>query len=34
MKNDHNDDIGLHLDFLDRIEDELENNPLNEEQKN
>ena len=35
MKNEqNNDDIGLHLDFLDRIENELSNNPLNEEQKN
>ena len=35
MKNEqNNDDLGLHLDFLDRIEDELEHNPLNEEQKN
>jgi hypothetical protein len=35
MKNEqNNDDIGLHLDFLDRIGEELEINPLNEEQKN
>jgi hypothetical protein len=35
MKNEqNNDDIGLHLDFLDRIGDELDINPLNEEQKN
>jgi hypothetical protein len=32
MKNDHKyDDIGLHLDFLDRIGEELEISPLNEE---
>lgn len=35
MKNEqNNDEIGLHLDFLDNIESELELNPLNEEQKN
>lgn len=35
MKNEqNNDEIGLHLDFLDNIEAELELNPLNEEQKN
>ena len=35
MKNEqNNDDIGLHLDFMEGIEDELVNNPLNEEQKN
>ena len=35
MKNEQtNDDFGLHLDFLDRIGEELEICPLNEQQEN